>query len=150
MSDTGKILNAPPSSGAIANQPLMMRAQEVFMPFGGTQAVSEIFSVSAAPLRIMAFGLISGDAIDVIRVWLPPSNAERTPCGGLINTGGALEKPYRIGGKLVMLAQDNDEIVIDGKGHYRLLYRGNRRTDVQVISYEDPLVTINDTVRGIA
>lgn len=144
MSDAGRVLNVV----AETSKPIKASNGVLFAQHDTTD-VSDIFSVVDKPLRIVAFGLMVGDLVRVMRIWMSPSNATRGACGKLIADSEMFEQPHRVGISKVELTPTQTEIVIDAKGYYRLMYVGSSRPEVQVISFEDDLVSINDNIRGI-
>lgn len=114
------------------------------------QTVSTVFRLTTTPLRLVAFGLMGDDYVRVNRVWLPPSDMGRSDCGDLLPSGAVLEQPHYVGSHVVMLKATKPEAVIDAAGEYRVEFVGENRTNVQVVSIQDSLVLVNDTVRNIS
>lgn len=114
------------------------------------QTVSTVFRLTTTPLRLVAFGLMGDDYVRINRVWLPPSDMGRSDCGDLLSSGAVLEQPHYVGAHVIMLKATKPEAVIDAAGEYRVEFVGENRTNVQVVSIQDSLVLVNDTVRNIS
>lgn len=140
MKDQGKRLTTDISKVAYTDDVLLGKYL--------TQVLSETFTVLNHPVRLIGFGFTK-DTVQVLRVWRPASSGARDSCGDLLPSGEVLEMPYKVGCKEVFLDVETPEIVIDGVGEYRLLYKGDNRPDVHVVQIADKVVVVNDTSRGI-
>lgn len=140
MPDKGIRLTADPSK--------IKYADDVLLGKYLTEELSDTFTILDTPVRLMAFGL-TDDTVEVLRVWRPASSGQRDHCGDLLPSGEVFEMPYKVGCKAVTLDRNFPEVVIDGRGEYRLQYSGAHRLDVHVVMLSDKVVTVNDTTRGI-
>lgn len=140
MPDKGKRLTADPSK--------IKYADDVLLGKYLTEALSDTFIVLDTPVRLIAFGLTT-DKVEVLRVWRPATNTHWDKCGDLQPGGEVFEMPYKVGCVNVAMNKDVTELVIDGRGEYRLQYVGDNRLDVHVVMHPDKVVAVNDTVRGI-
>lgn len=120
---------------------------DALLPYGDSNPLSRVFTVSTTPVRIMAFGLLSGH-IEVTRVLLPDGATSLDNCGGINAVDIPFEKAYRVGCRTVVLCPDQDEIVIDAVGAYRIQYFGDEREDVHVVRKLEPVTTITSDLRG--
>lgn len=145
MADMGKVLNTLKSTQAGRVQ----KSPDVLLAKYDSASISDIFTVTDTPIRLVAFGLNAQDVVHVMRLHLPTAQSERDACGRLEDTGEFLEKNYTVGGQAVALNAKLDELVLDAKGSYRLLFEGGNRPDVQLIKIDDPVVFVNDFVRGV-
>lgn len=132
------------------------RGSDVLLPKYGTETYSPVFSVVDVPVRVIAFGLSKegsdpdapyeseyrspGDKVAVLRVWYPQSAVARDGCGKLMPPDEWFEQPLRLNGRGVQLSLEHNEVVLDGYGHYRVVYRGSRREEVQVVWFRDTVV----------
>ena len=110
--------------------------------------ISDTFTVLATPIRLVAFGM-TDDKARVMRVWRSPSSGARDACGDLLPSGEVFEMPYKVGCVEVVLNKYFPEVVIDGRGEYRVVYEGDNRPDIHVVQFVDGAATVNDTVRGL-
>lgn len=145
MADAGKILNTLESAVGRIN-----KGSDVLLAKYDSQESSDWFSVTDTPLRLAAFGLGPNEVVRVVRLYLPSGQANRDCCGKLDGVGEILEKNHTVGGHAVLLNSTVDEVVIDAKGVYRLVYEGNNRPDVQVVMLPDDVASVNNTVRGLS
>lgn len=118
------------------------------LPSGDTNPVSRVFTVTNTPIRLIAYGLFSGKVM-VSRVQLPDTETSFNECGDINSAGVLHEKSYKVGCKGVMLCPEQDELVIDAVGTYRLHYVGDDRASIHVVHKQEPVTTITNNVRGI-
>ncbi len=98
-----------------------------------TENISRIFTVKHKPIRLIAFGLFTGE-IAVLRVLLPKNKTSIDCHGNIDGKSIQAEIPYTIDCQPVKLCPKQSEIVIDGTGTFRLQYVGDERANVRVIS----------------
>lgn len=118
------------------------------LPQNDTNPISRVFTVNHTPVRLIAYGLFTGEVV-VMRVQLPDTDTSFDECGGINSAGVLHEKPYKVGCKAVMLCTEQDELVIDAVGTYRLHYVGSDRANIHVVHKLEPVTTITNNVRGI-
>ncbi|MBS9779185.1 MAG: hypothetical protein KGV51_01025 [Moraxellaceae bacterium] len=100
-----------------------------------TENISRVFTVTDKPIRLIAYGLFSGE-VYVQRVLLPSGTTD-IDCHGIKGRAIDDEMPYKIGCHEVKLCPMQREIIIDSTGTFRLQYVGDNRLGVQVISLEE-------------
>lgn len=139
--ETGKVLSQQTNTSAT-------QSSSALLPVGDTSNISREFSVTSKPVRVTAYGLIDG-FVSVIKVLPPISTTDITACNGIVGKSTEFEKPHRVGCRKVVLCPEQDEIVIDAIGTYKLEYEGNDRASVHVVHEDDPVVTVTNNLRGI-
>ena len=125
-------------------------ATGVLVSEGRADTVSDTFTVTTRPLRVVAFGLGEADSVTVHRVWHPAGSSSYDGCGNLTPRGEAFEQPHYVGGHRVILRAGKPEAVIDAAGEYRIVYEGDGRPDAQVVLLPDAILAVNNTDRGVA
>lgn len=121
--------------------------KSALLPQGDTNPISRVFTVTNQPIRLAAYGLFSG-YVNVQRVLLPNSETAFNECGGIDSAGIAHEKSYKVGCQAVVLCPEQDEIVIDAAGTYKLVYVGEDRENIHVVHSAESVTTITNNVRG--
>lgn len=139
-----------PDSGTVLNhqQGEVKGDKQVLLAQNGTESLSRVFRVSTKPLRLLSFGLSGTDSIRINRVWTPASTGGWDNCGEY--TGGVeeLERPFRLGCKVLSLTPDVPELVLDAAGEYRVEFVGDNRPAAHVVIIEDDVVTVDAVARG--
>lgn len=136
---------------------------DVLLAKYATDTYSPVFSVVDTPVRLIAFGLSEeagdpdepfagelaarSDKVFVLRVWYPEGRMERDGCGKLLPAGEWFEEPLRINMQRVALTLQQNEVVLDGVGYYRVMYAGIGRENVQVVYMRDAVVRVDPQSR---
>lgn len=136
----------------------------VLLAKGDARLLSDEFTVVDTPVRIVAFNLsreiaegpigdyepapVPSDYVQIIRVWRPADDMNRDACGNLLAGGEVFESPLRYNRRLVQLTYEQNELVIDAVGTYRVQYIGDNRPEIHVIKMLEPVTHNNDITRG--
>lgn len=114
-----------------------------------SDTTSTPFAVKGHAKRIVAFGLMGNDRININRVLLPQGESKRSACGEYISGGIVAEQPHKIGTHEIYLDAAQPEVVIDATGDYRIVFEGENREEVNVVLETATANNINNTMRGI-